>query len=85
MGNIKRFITKARRNYIGNEMYVFGMIQGLEIAICDHDKETLGCDCELFNNFCLFITDTTQERFDRFCNLLEAIYPGLCEYKVEEL
>lgn len=84
MNDIKRFITKAKRNYIGNELYVFGIIHGLEIAICDSESKTLGWDCELFNNFCLFITDTTQERFDKFRKLVEAIYPGLCEYEVEE-
>ena len=79
--DIKRFMTIAKRGYIGNEMYAFGVIHGLQIAICDHDKKGFGYDCELFNDFCIFTTDTTRERYDKFREMVETIYPGLCEFK----
>lgn len=82
---IKRFITKAKRGYIGNEMHAFGIIQGLQIAVCDYDKKDFGYDCELFNYSCRFVTDTTQERFDKFREMVETIYPGLCRFEEEEV
>ena len=79
--DIKRFITIAKRGYIGNEMYVFGVIQGLQIAVCDYDKKCFGYDCELFSHSCRFVTDTTQERFNKFREMVETIYPGLCKFE----
>lgn len=77
----KRFMTIAKRGYIGNEMHAFGVIHGLQIAVCDHNKKGFGYDCELFNDFCIFVTDTTQEQFDKFRKMVETIYPGMCEFK----
>ena len=79
--DIKRFMTIAKRGYIGNETHAFGVIQGLQIAVCDHDKKGFGYDCESFNDFCIFVTDTTQRRFNKFRKMVETIYPGLCEFK----
>lgn len=47
----KTFLTVAKRNEINNEMHVFGVIQGLQVAICDIDSPTLGYDCDLFPDF----------------------------------
>ena len=76
----QRFITIAKRGYIGNELYTFGVIQGIQIAICDYDKKYFGYDCELFCKFCIFQTFTTQERYNDFRKMVESIYPGLCDF-----
>lgn len=80
MDEIKRFTTIAERNKMGNELYVFGVIQGLMMGICDPDCKTFRWDCEIFQDFCIFTIDTTQERFDRFRSFVEKIYPGLCKF-----
>lgn len=80
----KRFITRAKTKYVGNELHVFGIIQGLQIAICDYDKKSFGYDCELYYGFCMFITDTTQERYDKFRSIVETLYPGLCHFECKE-
>lgn len=79
----KQFITFAKRNYIGNELYVFGIIHGLQIALCDEDLQH-SLDCEVFPNKVIYVTNTTQEKYDVFCKMVETIYPGLCEFNKGE-
>lgn len=78
-----RFTTILKRGQINNEMYVIGLIHGLQIALCDIDSETLGYDCEMFEKFVYYVTDTTQDKFDIFRKTVEKIHPGLCEFKME--
>lgn len=80
MDNIKRYVIIAKRNKIGNEMYIFGVIQGLLTGICDLNSGTLIWGCELFQDFCIYTADTTQQHFDKFRSIVEEIYPGLCEF-----
>lgn len=80
----KTFLTVAKRNEINNEMHVFGVIQGLQVAICDIDSPTLGYDCELFPDFMIYRTNTTKERYKKFREVVEKIYPGLCQFDNEE-
>lgn len=80
----KTFLTVAKRNEINNEMHVFGVIQGLQVAICDIDSPTLGYDCELFSDFMVYRTNTTYERYKKFREVVEKIYPGLCQFDNEE-
>lgn len=78
----KRFITFAKRNYIGNalyELYVLGIIHGLQIALCDEDLQH-SLDCEMFSNHVMFVTNTSQEKYDAFCKMVETICPGVCEF-----
>ena len=80
----KTFLTVAKRNEINNEMHVFGVIQGLQVAICDIDSPTLGYDCELFPDLMIYRTNTTKERYKKFREVVEKIYPGLCQFDNEE-
>lgn len=80
----KMFCTIAKRNYINNEMYVFGVIQGLQVAICDIDSPTLGYDCDLFTEVVIFRTNTTEKRYKKFSSIVEKKYPGLCQFSDEE-
>lgn len=80
----KTFLTVAKRNEINNEMHVFGVIQGLQVAICDIDSPTLGYDCELFPDLMIYRTNTTKERYKKFRDVVEKIYPGLCQFDNEE-
>lgn len=80
----KTFLTVAKRNEINNEMHVFGVIQGLQVAICDIDSPTLGYDCELFPDLMIYRTNTTKERYKKFSEVVEKIYPGLCQFDNEE-
>lgn len=83
MDKVKTFYTIVKRNYLSNELYAFGVIRGLEIGICDLTlKKTL--DYEILPKFVLHKTETTQERFDTFRNTVEALYPGLCEFREGE-
>lgn len=77
---IKRFITTAKRGVIGNELHVFGVIQGLQMGICDQDIHK-SFDCELFDTFCMFATETTQKHYDKFRSQVEIAYPGLCIFE----
>ena len=80
----KTFLTVVKRNEINNEMHVFGVIQGLQVAICDIDSPTLGYDCELFPDLMIYRTNTTKERYKKFREVVEKIYPGLCQFDNEE-
>lgn len=80
----KTFLTVAKRNEINNEMHVFGVIQGLQVAICDIDSPTLGYDCDLFPDSMIYRTNTTKERYKKFREVVEKIYPGLCQFDNEE-
>lgn len=52
MDKVKTFYTIVKRNYLSNELYAFGVIQGLEIGICDPTlKKSL--DCEILPKFLL--------------------------------
>lgn len=77
------FCTIAKRNYINNEMHVFGVIQGLQVGICDFDSPTLGYDCDLFPEFMIFRTNTTEKRYKKFRSIVEKKYPGLCQFDEE--
>lgn len=70
---LKRFVTFAKRGYIGNELYVFGLIHGLQIALCDLNL-TSSYDCELFDKFMMYTTDTTQDKYNAFRETVETIY-----------
>ena len=76
---IRRFITIAKRHNINNEFYVFGLIHGIQIALCDLDLSK-SLDCEMFKDNVMYITDTTENRYDTFRKMVETIYPGLCEF-----
>lgn len=80
----KMFCTIAKRNYINNEVYVFGVIQGLQVAICNIDGPTLGYDCDLFPDVMIFRTNTTEKRYKKFRSIVEKKYPGLCQFSDEE-
>ena len=80
----KLFCTIAKRNYINNEMYVFGVIQGLQVTICDIDSPTLGYDCVLLSEIIIFRTNTTEKRYKKFRSIVEKKYPGLCQFSNEE-
>ena len=75
-----RHITKMKRGKINSELLVVGTIHGLQIGICDLESDTLGYDCEVFDDFVLFVTDTSDDKYIKFKNAVEMIYPGLCEF-----
>lgn len=78
--NKKEFMIIAKRGYWANEQYVFGVIQGLKMSICeDYDLHTTVC--ELFPNCCIFCTKTTNDKFKKFKDIIDILYPGLCEYR----
>ena len=69
-----KYITWLKRGVLHNEMYVIGLIHGLQIGICDISSETLGYDCELFEDRVMFITETTMEKFELFKRTITNIY-----------
>lgn len=73
------YTTFAKRNYIGNEMHVFGIVLGILIGICD-DENSEVYDCELFDNFAMLNVKTSSLQYDKFRKKVESIYPGLCDF-----
>lgn len=73
------FMIKAKRGRLANENYAFGVIQGLKMSICE-DCDLSTSDCELFSEYCIFFTETTHDKFEKFKDTVNSIYPGLCEY-----
>ncbi|MBQ0089498.1 MAG: hypothetical protein KBT27_09230 [Prevotellaceae bacterium] len=76
--NVSRYTTIVKRNVIDNEMFAFGIIQGIQIALCGLDNTlTYGYDCELFEDIVIYRVDTTQDKYDIFYNTVKNIYPTL--------
>lgn len=83
---MNRYTTIVKRNVIANEMFAFGVIQGIQIALCLDDISTCCYDCELFEDVVIYRVDTTLEKYNVFNSVVKNIYPTLVlETVVEEL
>ena len=80
----KMFKTLIKADHkLGGNKYVEGRITGMAYILCEvyksiehgHGK----CDKGL-----IFPTVCTKEQYERFVNITEQDYPGLCEFYYEE-
>lgn len=76
----RRIKTLVKSNHaLGNDGFVLGRIMGAMAVMCKEDPaEGLefghGC-CE---NGHIFVTETTDEKYEAFAKVIESWYAGLC-------
>lgn len=80
------FYTLFKKDHkLGGNLYVRGRVHGLMEAICYENpgKDILQGMGEVKAGFA-FITVTTKERYDKFSEIIELEYPGLCIFDYKE-
>lgn len=77
------FYTYMKRGEIGNELHNAGIILGLMYGLCSIPCNTTLYDCEVFNNYIVFICECDSDNFETFKKEVNKIYPDLCEFKTE--
>ena len=71
---------------LGNDNFVLGRIMGAMAVMCKDDP---AMGLEYGRGYCedghIFVTETTDEKYKAFANVIESWYPGLCifDYYVE--
>jgi len=79
----RRFVTLIREDHkLGGNVYVEGRVTGMAYVICEvYNTIPHGhghCDEGM-----VFILDCTKEQYERFIELTEEAYPGLCKFYYE--
>lgn len=59
--------------------FVVGRVSGMKTAICDFDNKPDYADYYGPDGV-LLITKCTQEQYDKFTEIVEKNYPGLCDF-----
>lgn len=78
----KTLILKKGR--LGKNKYVHGRISGMSVALCG------GVECDkrfalMENRKVLMVTsECTQKQYDKFKELVEKVYPGICIFDYKE-
>lgn len=82
----KRIKTLVKSEHtLGKDLYVLGRIMGAMAVMCKEDPAT-GMEfgrgrCEYGS---IFVTETTDEKYEAFTYVIENWYPGLCIFNYVE-
>lgn len=70
---------------LGKDGFVLGRIMGAMAVMC---KEDPAMGLEFGRGFCkcgnIFVTETTDEKYEAFTSVIENWYPGLCVFDYVE-
>lgn len=82
----KRFKTLVKSEHaLGEDMFVLGRIMGAMAVMCKEDPAT---GVEFGRGYCasgnIFVTETTDEKYAAFANVVENWYTGLCVFDYVE-
>ena len=59
--------------------YVVGTIRGIQYVICHEPGESEFAHIRI-NEGLILTTDCTKEQYQHFSDIVEELYPGLCEF-----
>lgn len=77
-------LVKDNHNRYGRNAYVRGKISGIQMMVCESDKVYAN---EGIEGGVLYTCECTPEQYEKFIEIVESIYPGLCifNYSKEEI
>lgn len=85
----RKYRTLIKKNHkFGENEYVQGRISGIQEVICDRDRNGVDNPAvevlyDVMNTGLVLTTLCSQEQYDRFAELVEKHYPGLCVFDVK--
>ena len=79
----KIFKTLVKDHHVkyGRNAYIRGRISGIQLMVCEGHKTHInkGIDGGILN-----VCECYPEQYERFTEIVEEIYPGLCIFNYEE-
>lgn len=80
MGRKRIFGTLVKEDHkLGKNEYIHGRISGILKVLCTKDGVEFGMR-ELSNVGLILTTECTKSNYYKFMEVIEDLYPGLCEF-----
>lgn len=73
-------LIKRDHAFGGNE-FTIGKISGIGYCISEYDTNFINID--MTDEGYLYTSEFTPDEYDKFINVIEELYPGLCEFNCQ--